>query len=163
MSTLDQAGLVQLLESLAISAANLSIAESTVLSNPLDLCRATLAGLLSGLVDCDIQAAYSSIQWPNNIFNGDLSVTVPKLCPGRKPAELSTQLVDGVCRLISKTKMVKLIPRPVSKGSRPFRSTVFGWCPFASLPEARSGSTPPFTIHLGTRVHLWVPNTCGRI
>ncbi|KAF3031484.1 hypothetical protein E8E11_001178 [Didymella keratinophila] len=44
--------------------------------------------------ECDVQIAFKSIQWPNNIFNGDLSVTVPKLCPGRKPAEVSSQLVD---------------------------------------------------------------------
>ncbi|KZM23203.1 Arginine--tRNA ligase [Ascochyta rabiei] len=92
MSTLDQAGLMQLLESLSIPTSE--VAEATALSNPLDLCRSTLAELLAGLVDCDVQAAYKSIHWPNNIFNGDLSVTVPKLCPGQKPAELSSQLVD---------------------------------------------------------------------
>lgn len=96
MSTLDQAGLTQLLKTLSISAPTTEDVDVTVLSNPLDLCRTTLAELLSGLVDCDVQTAYKSIQWPNNIFNGDLSVTVPKLCPGRKPAELSSQLVDKV-------------------------------------------------------------------
>ncbi|KAF9692333.1 hypothetical protein EKO04_009422 [Ascochyta lentis] len=94
MSTLDQAGLVRLLESLSISAPTSEVVGATILSNPLDLCRSTLAELLAGLVDCDVQAAYKSIHWPNNIFNGDLSVTVPKLCPGRKPAALSSQLVD---------------------------------------------------------------------
>ncbi|KAF2630857.1 arginyl-tRNA synthetase [Macroventuria anomochaeta] len=94
MTTLNQVGLTQLLESLSISAPTLKVVDATILSNPLDLCRTTLAELLSGLVDCDVQTAYKSIQWPNNIFNGDLSVTVPKLCPGRKPAELSSQLVD---------------------------------------------------------------------
>ena len=96
MATLDQAGLTQLLKNLSIAAPTSDVAEATILSNPLDLCRITLAELLAGLVDCDIQAAYRSIQWPNNIFNGDLSVTVPKLCPGRKPVELSSQLVDKV-------------------------------------------------------------------
>lgn len=96
MSTLDHAGLLHLLESLSISAPEPEVVEATSLSNPLDLCRITLAKLLSGLVDCDVQIAYRSIQWPNNIFNGDLSVTVPKLCPGRKPTELSSQLVDKV-------------------------------------------------------------------
>lgn len=96
MATLDQAGLTQLLEKLSISAPVADIVGPTVLTNPLDLCRSTLAELLAGLVDCDIHTAYKSIQWPKNIFNGDLSVTVPKLCPGRKPAELSSQLVDKV-------------------------------------------------------------------
>ncbi|KAH6612471.1 hypothetical protein C7974DRAFT_78256 [Boeremia exigua] len=94
MSTLNQAGLTQLLENLSITAPTSDITGATVLNNPLDLCRTTLAELLSGLINCDVQTAYKSIQWPNNIFNGDLSVTVPKLCPGRKPAELSSQLVD---------------------------------------------------------------------
>ncbi|KAJ4380084.1 hypothetical protein N0V86_004393 [Didymella sp. IMI 355093] len=83
-----------LLEGLSIFAPILEGVEAAVLSNPLDLCRTTLAEVLAGIVDCDARAAYKSIQWPNNIFNGDLSVTVPKLCPGRKPAEVSSQLVD---------------------------------------------------------------------
>ena len=96
MSTLEHAGLVQLLERLSISTPIPQVMNAAVLSNLLDLCRTTLAELLSGLVDCDLETAYRSIQWPNNIFNGDLSVTVPKLCPGRKPTELSSQLVDKV-------------------------------------------------------------------
>ena len=96
MSTLDQAGLTELLEGLSITAPTSDVVGGTILSNPLDLCRATLADVLAGIVECDIQTAYRSIQWPNNISNGDLSVTVPKLCPGRKPAELSSQLVDKV-------------------------------------------------------------------
>ncbi|KAJ4983102.1 arginyl-tRNA synthetase [Stagonosporopsis vannaccii] len=94
MSTLNQAGLTQLLEDLSISAPTSEIVDTSVLTNPLDVCRMTLAELLSGLVECDVQVAFRSIQWPNNIFNGDVSVTVPKLCPGRKPAELSSQLID---------------------------------------------------------------------
>lgn len=96
MSTLSHAGLTQLLEGLSIAAPTSDSVDTSVLTNPLDLCRTTLAELLSELVECDVQAAYRSIQWPNNIFNGDVSVTVPKLCPGRKPAELSSQLVDKV-------------------------------------------------------------------
>jgi arginyl-tRNA synthetase len=96
MATLERSGLTQLLEDLSISEPGTELVGASVLTNPLDLCRSTLADLLATLVKCDTQAAYNSIQWPNNIFNGDLSVTVPKLCPGRKPAELSSQLVDNV-------------------------------------------------------------------
>jgi arginyl-tRNA synthetase len=96
MSTLDEAGLARLLDSLAISATTSVVIEAKPLNNPLDVCRVALAELLSSLVGCDVQTAYRSVQWPNNIFNGDLSVTVPKLCPGHKPAELSSQLVDKV-------------------------------------------------------------------
>jgi arginyl-tRNA synthetase len=96
MATLERSGLTQLLEDLSISEPGTELVGASVLTNPLDLCRSTLADLLATLVKCDTQSAYNSIQWPNNIFNGDLSVTVPKLCPGRKPAELSSQLVDHV-------------------------------------------------------------------
>jgi len=105
MSTLDEAGLAQLLDSLAISAATPDVLESAPLSNPLDVCRIALAQLLSTLVECDVQTAYRSVQWPNNIFNGDLSVTVPKLCPGQKPVEMSTQLVDKVRPMCAKIRI----------------------------------------------------------
>jgi arginyl-tRNA synthetase len=104
MSTLDETGLIGLLDSLAISAATPDAVESAALSNPLDVCRIALAELLSTLVECDVQTAYRSIQWPNNIFNGDLSVTVPRLCPGQKPVELSTQLVDKVRPMCDKSR-----------------------------------------------------------
>ena len=96
MTTLEQTGLAQLLEALSISGPETELVGASVLTNPIDLCRTTLAELLATLVKCDTQAAYNSILWPNNIFNGDLSVTVPKLCPGRKPAEVCSQLVDDV-------------------------------------------------------------------
>ena len=100
MSTTDQTGLADLLESLSITAPVYEAIETATLSNPLDLCRIVLADLLSELVDCDIGKAYDSIQWPNDIANGDISVTVPKLCPGRKPTEVSSQLVDRVRVLV---------------------------------------------------------------
>jgi arginyl-tRNA synthetase len=96
MSTLERAGLTLLLKDLSISTPTLEGVQATILSNPLDLCRTTLAELLASIVECDVQTAFRSIQWPNNIFNGDLSVTIPRLCPGRKPAEVSSQLVDKV-------------------------------------------------------------------
>ena len=96
MSTLHQAGLTHLLRALSITAPYSQPVGANSLRNPLDLCRTTLAEILCGLMDCDIQVAYNSIQWPNNISNGDLSVTIPKLCPGRKPAEASAHLVDKV-------------------------------------------------------------------
>jgi hypothetical protein len=106
MSTLDQAGLAQLLDGIAISTPTAHSVDAAPMSNPLDLCRSVLAELLAELVHCDVQTAYRSIQWPNNIFNGDLSVTVPKLCPGRKPTELSSQLVDKVGFALYQTERV---------------------------------------------------------
>ncbi|KAF1845930.1 Nucleotidylyl transferase [Cucurbitaria berberidis CBS 394.84] len=94
MSTLDFNGLTQLLKGLSVSRPPVELTGATILSNPLDLCRSALAELITSLTECDVQDAYKSIQWPNNIFNGDLSITLPRLRPGCKPAELSTELVD---------------------------------------------------------------------
>jgi arginyl-tRNA synthetase len=97
MTTTEPDGLAQLLQDLSVAYPPAeTVTELDVLSNPLDICRATLAELLSKIVGCDIDDAYKSIQWPNNIFNGDLSVTLPRLSPGRKPKELSSELVDKV-------------------------------------------------------------------
>jgi arginyl-tRNA synthetase len=85
-----------LLQTLSISKISEDLARAKFLANPLDICRSSLAELLSSLMSCDLDEAYKSIQWPNNIFNGDLSVTVPRLQPGCKPTELSAELVDKV-------------------------------------------------------------------
>ncbi|KAF2185091.1 arginyl-tRNA synthetase [Zopfia rhizophila CBS 207.26] len=66
---------------------------SDVLKSPLDICRSYLADILCSLVDCDPVVAYNSIQWPNNIFNGDLTVILPKLSPGANASELAFDLM----------------------------------------------------------------------
>jgi arginyl-tRNA synthetase len=98
MSTLHVNGLQRLLRALSVDETTFSSdsASGDVLANPLDVFRSVLADLLANILACDPQSAYNSIQWPNNIFNGDLSVTLPKLCPGRKPDETSSELVNKV-------------------------------------------------------------------
>jgi arginyl-tRNA synthetase len=74
-----------------------SVIESTgSLTNPLDVCRSLLADILGGLTGSSPEAAYKSIQWPNNIYNGDLDVVLPKLRPGCKAAELALQIAQKV-------------------------------------------------------------------
>jgi arginyl-tRNA synthetase len=68
-----------------------------VLANPLDVCRTYLAQIMADIAGCDIDAAYKSIQWPNNIFNGDLAVILPKLRPGAKADALAVELMEKVC------------------------------------------------------------------
>ncbi|EMD90961.1 hypothetical protein COCC4DRAFT_22967 [Bipolaris maydis ATCC 48331] len=94
LSTLSLAGLEQWLDHISISEIDTGINEANPLFNPLDICRSSLAHALSDLVTGDVQDAFKSIQWPNNIFNGDLSVTIPRLRPGSKPDELSAELVN---------------------------------------------------------------------
>jgi arginyl-tRNA synthetase len=96
MSTLDLDGLRSLLENLSVSNPEAYSSESKVLSNPLDVFRASLAQVLSVLAECNTQDVVKSIQWPNNIYSGDLSVTVPRLRPGCKPAEISTDVMNKV-------------------------------------------------------------------
>lgn len=65
-------------------------------ANPLDLCRIHLAEILSGALGCDIDDAYKSIQWPNDIFKGDLAIVLPKLRPGAKAEETTFELLEKV-------------------------------------------------------------------
>ena len=76
--------LEQSLGSLDLSVPIPEVKNAEVLANPLDVYRTYLAQVLADAVGCDIDVAYKSIQWPNNIFNGDLAVILPKLRPGAK-------------------------------------------------------------------------------
>ncbi|KAI4949826.1 hypothetical protein J4E86_007781 [Alternaria arbusti] len=81
-----------------LSALNLNVPmpgvnNAEVLANPLDVYRTYLAEVLADAVGCDINVAYKSIQWPNNIFNGDLAVILPKLQPGAKAEEVAVVLM----------------------------------------------------------------------
>jgi arginyl-tRNA synthetase len=73
-----------------------SLDTSQALANPLDLYRSYLATILAALVDCNDEDAFKSIQWPNNIFNGDLAVVLPKLQPGAKADKLAVALLQKV-------------------------------------------------------------------
>jgi arginyl-tRNA synthetase len=96
MTTLEVDRLVNLLGNLSVSKVSTDIPELSILSNPLDVWRSALATILAGLLDSEVTETYKSIQWPNNIFNGDLSVTLPKLRPGCKAAGLSFEIIDKV-------------------------------------------------------------------
>jgi arginyl-tRNA synthetase len=116
--------LEQSLGSLSLSTPIPHIDAAEVLANPLDVCRTYLAQILAEIAGCDIGTAYTSIQWPNNISNGDLSVTIPKLRPGCKPVELLAELVNKVGLLVLHQAVSKrLTLRVVSERPRPVRSS----------------------------------------
>lgn len=96
MSTLKIEGLAGVLEELSLSNTPPTLAALDTLNNPLDVLRTVLADVLVSLIQCDAANAYKALQWPNDIYNGDLSVTLPRLQPGCKPKELSSELVDIV-------------------------------------------------------------------
>ncbi|KAH9203701.1 arginyl-tRNA synthetase [Leptodontidium sp. 2 PMI_412] len=91
MTTLDQGGLVTRLEELGLGPIP-EFAEAHVLKKPLDIGRSYLADILRSLVECDPILAYSSIQWPNDIFTADLTVPLPKLSRGSDPKSLGIDL-----------------------------------------------------------------------
>jgi arginyl-tRNA synthetase len=91
MDTLEQS-----LNALDLNIPISDVKDAEVLANPLDVYRVYLAQVLADAVGCDINVAYKSIQWPNNIFNGDLAVILPKLRPGAKADEVAVELMKKV-------------------------------------------------------------------
>jgi len=64
-----------------------------VLNKPLDLLRSYLANILIGLIDADPIAAYNSITLSSNPLHGDLTVVLPRLCPGTETGGLANDLI----------------------------------------------------------------------
>jgi arginyl-tRNA synthetase len=98
MSTLTLLELENLVGELGLKTPIPHFPAADVLNVPLDLARSYLADELSQHVECDPQNAYNSIQWPNNIYNGDLSVIIPRLKPGADSDELAFNLMTKVSR-----------------------------------------------------------------
>jgi arginyl-tRNA synthetase len=96
MSSVELEGLQKLLQHLSVAWQPADAHDISVLTNPIELWRSSLVTLLVDLVKCQTTDAYKSVQWPNNISNGDLSVTLPRLSPGGKVAEIASVLVDRV-------------------------------------------------------------------
>jgi arginyl-tRNA synthetase len=71
-------------------------ASSQTFTNPLDLFRSCLAEILVDIAECSDSDAQKAIQWPNNVFNGDLSVVLPRLKPGTKADNLAVVIMDKV-------------------------------------------------------------------
>ncbi|KAL5121913.1 hypothetical protein ACEQ8H_000129 [Pleosporales sp. CAS-2024a] len=67
---------------------------SPLATNPLDICRTELTLVLKGIVNCSEEDIQKSIQWPNNIYNGDLAVVLPKLQAGTKADKLAGEIMD---------------------------------------------------------------------
>ncbi|CAI6341665.1 unnamed protein product [Periconia digitata] len=110
MTTSSAAGIQDILLGLTLDAPNSDLHDCHILTNPLDLCRLLLAQLLAEILGCEPEEAYRAIQWPNNIFNGDLTVTLPKLRPGVKPAEFVPELMKKF------PKDHPLFPHPIIDG-----------------------------------------------
>lgn len=97
MATLTLAGLEELLGGLGLATPLPHFPAADVLTKPLDIGRIYLADILCSLVECDAKNAYSSIQWPGDIWNGDLAVVLPKLSHGANSNSLALDLMKKVC------------------------------------------------------------------
>jgi arginyl-tRNA synthetase len=90
------------LASLSLDGPLPEVSAAKVETNPLDLCRVHLAAILADVLGCDIKSTFGSILWPNNIFNGDLAVVLPKLKlrPGEEASEVASKLINQVRQMM---------------------------------------------------------------
>ncbi|PSN65640.1 Nucleotidylyl transferase [Corynespora cassiicola Philippines] len=93
MSTATVAEIEKAIASLNLTVPAPHYEPANIQAKPLDLFRSYLAGILQELVGCEPALAYSSIQWPNNIWNGDLAVILPRLSPDADASELAANLM----------------------------------------------------------------------
>ena len=96
MSTLTINSLEALLERLGLKTPIPEYPMGDILCSPLDIGRNYISDILSSLLDCESTIAYNAIQWPNNLSNGDLSVTLPKLGQSAEPDDLAMDLMRRV-------------------------------------------------------------------
>ncbi|EEA19333.1 arginyl-tRNA synthetase [Talaromyces marneffei ATCC 18224] len=82
MTTSTVTDLEAVLEQLGVKVPIRQFSSADVLKRPLDIGRSYLADIFCRLIECDPEVAYRSIHWPNDIFNGDLAVILPKLSHG---------------------------------------------------------------------------------
>lgn len=92
MATDTVCGLEIALQKLGLEVPIPHFAAADVLNKPLDLLRSYLANILIDLIEADPIAAYNSITLSNNPLHGDLTVVLPKLCPGTKTGGLADDL-----------------------------------------------------------------------
>jgi arginyl-tRNA synthetase len=96
MSTLTITGLEALLGGLGLKIPIPRFPAADELNKALDIGRSYFADILCSLVECDPVIAYNSIQWPNDIFNGDLTVILPKLSQGADYDALALNILTKV-------------------------------------------------------------------
>ena len=108
MATLTVTALEAFLGSLGMTVPIPQFQAADVLNKPLDIGRCYFADILSSLVETDAVNAYKSLQWPGDIFNGDLAVILPKLRHGSKAIEFAFDLISRVCSFSSSINLSDL-------------------------------------------------------
>lgn len=118
MATLTLNGLEAALSDLHLDTLP-SIEATNPLDKPLDIARSYLAKIIEAVANVGPDVAYNSIQWPNNVYNGDLVVILPKLSRGVDPGEYALEIIPKVCRerednLISRNDRSLTVSVPLS-------------------------------------------------
>lgn len=99
MATLTLTSREALLGGLGLKIPLLPFSAADVLTRPLDIGRTYFAEILCSVVECDAANAYSSIQWPGDMYSGDLAIVLPKLSHGAVSHVLAFDLLKRVCFL----------------------------------------------------------------
>jgi hypothetical protein len=148
---LKMEALEQSLGSLDLNVPVPNVNDADVLANPLDVYRTYLAQVLADTIGCDMNVAYKSIQWPNNISGGDLAVILPKLRLGAKADEVTIELMKKVRTLSYSNRDLVINLVPVSKQSSTLPSTVPRRCSLPRFCEARFAVSSSFSIYLESK------------
>jgi arginyl-tRNA synthetase len=118
MATLTLPGLEILLAGLGLKIPTPRFSAAEVLVRPLDIGRAYLADILCSIVEAIPDSAYGSIQWPGEIYNGDLAVVLPKLRHGADSEALAFDLMKKVC--LSYLYIATWLPGPAKQSNKIF-------------------------------------------
>lgn len=95
MATLTLDGLEATLGALHLDALP-AFERTKPLDKPLDIARCYLASIVEKVADIGSDLAYNAIQWPNNVYNGDLVVILPKISRGGDPEVYALQIIPKV-------------------------------------------------------------------
>ena len=95
MATLTLNGLEDTLSNLHLDALQ-APKLTNPLDKPLDIARSYIVKTIEAGAHVGPDVVYNSIHWPNNVYNGDLVVILPKLSRGADPQEYAQQIVPKV-------------------------------------------------------------------
>src|SRR5689334_5516102 len=105
MATDTLNGLESLLGGLNVSGLAPVAASTDVLHNPIDIYRSQLADTIIGLVHSDPQVALDAIQLSNEVDNGDLVITLPRLRLQKTADELE-EIGNELTQQVSKRRQL---------------------------------------------------------
>ena len=129
MATTTPDGLQALLAAVGVEDPIPSFPLADTQNNPLGIYLSYLAETLVKLTECELQVAYDSIHWPNEL--GDLAVVLPRLrLQDVKLEKLAADLIQRVGVALSQISVLSKSPVMSLSLTHPFRQTVPSPAPF---------------------------------